>query len=104
MHNVFSAQVRSAGPLPVAMSGKICNFSGYCSDCMKVSYKYLNPLLLFLLIAFLAADYHPSQGWMLLPHHLSKDQLWKKMKEEAKHDAVRMLLSTAGSAARLCMR
>jgi len=33
------------------------------------------------------ADYHPSQGWMLLPHHLSKDQIWKKMKEEAKHDA-----------------
>jgi serine O-acetyltransferase len=33
------------------------------------------------------ADYHPSQGWRLMPHHLSKQQLWERMRQEAKADA-----------------
>jgi hypothetical protein len=32
-------------------------------------------------------DYHPSQGWQPLPHHLSNDALWARMRAEAKADA-----------------
>jgi hypothetical protein len=31
---------------------------------------------------------HPSQGWRPLPHHLSKQQLWGRIRHEAKTDAV----------------
>lgn len=31
---------------------------------------------------------HPSKGWKWLPHHLSFAQIWEKIREEAKHDAV----------------
>ncbi|GLI63802.1 hypothetical protein VaNZ11_006887 [Volvox africanus] len=31
--------------------------------------------------------YHPSQGWRRQPHHLSKDQLWDRILEEAHQDA-----------------
>ncbi|EFJ49080.1 hypothetical protein VOLCADRAFT_74427 [Volvox carteri f. nagariensis] len=32
-------------------------------------------------------EYHPSQGWRPQPHHLSKDQLWSRIREEAQQDA-----------------
>lgn len=32
-------------------------------------------------------DYHPSQGWRPMPHHLTKQQLWERMRQEAKADA-----------------
>ncbi|GLC36489.1 hypothetical protein PLESTB_000153800 [Pleodorina starrii] len=32
-------------------------------------------------------DYHPSQGWRPQPHHLTKDQLWARIREEAQLDA-----------------
>lgn len=32
-------------------------------------------------------DYHPSQGWRPMPHHLTKQQLWDRMRAEAKADA-----------------
>eukprot|EP00879_Flechtneria_rotunda_P003074 GHRR01003294.1.p1 GENE.GHRR01003294.1~~GHRR01003294.1.p1 ORF type:complete len:377 (+),score=96.05 GHRR01003294.1:359-1489(+) len=35
----------------------------------------------------LSADWHPSQGWRLMPHHLSKEQLWQRIRHEAKADA-----------------
>lgn len=34
-----------------------------------------------------ATDYHPSQGWKMQPHHLSKEQLWQQLRIEAKADA-----------------
>ena len=33
--------------------------------------------------------HNPSHGWQSLPHHLTKDQLWNTIREEAKLDAVR---------------
>jgi hypothetical protein len=36
---------------------------------------------------FFPADYHPSQGWRPLPHHLSKQDLWQRIRQEAKADA-----------------
>ncbi|GLC36490.1 hypothetical protein PLESTB_000153900 [Pleodorina starrii] len=32
--------------------------------------------------------YHPSQGWQPQPHHLTKDQLWARICEEAHQDAI----------------
>ncbi|KAF6265090.1 trimeric LpxA-like protein [Scenedesmus sp. NREL 46B-D3] len=32
-------------------------------------------------------DYHPSQGWRPLPHHLSKPDIWQRIRQEAKADA-----------------
>jgi len=37
--------------------------------------------------SFAAADSHPSQGWRPMPHHLSKQQLWQRIRVEAKADA-----------------
>lgn len=31
--------------------------------------------------------YHPSQGWKPLPHHLTKDEMWQRIREECKRDA-----------------
>ena len=36
-------------------------------------------------------SWHPSLGWKWMPHHLSKDGLWQKIREEAKADAVSLL-------------
>eukprot|EP00200_Dunaliella_tertiolecta_P001238 CAMPEP_0202363852 /NCGR_PEP_ID=MMETSP1126-20121109/15479_1 /ASSEMBLY_ACC=CAM_ASM_000457 /TAXON_ID=3047 /ORGANISM="Dunaliella tertiolecta, Strain CCMP1320" /LENGTH=390 /DNA_ID=CAMNT_0048958347 /DNA_START=100 /DNA_END=1272 /DNA_ORIENTATION=- len=33
-------------------------------------------------------DYHPSDGWRLRQHHLQKDQLWERICEEARQDAM----------------
>eukprot|EP00882_Tetradesmus_deserticola_P004372 GHRQ01004616.1.p1 GENE.GHRQ01004616.1~~GHRQ01004616.1.p1 ORF type:complete len:244 (+),score=80.25 GHRQ01004616.1:266-997(+) len=32
-------------------------------------------------------DYHPSQGWRPLPHHLGKQDIWHRIRQEAKADA-----------------
>ncbi|GLI63801.1 hypothetical protein VaNZ11_006886 [Volvox africanus] len=32
-------------------------------------------------------EYHPSQGWRPQAHHLTKDQLWAQIREEAQQDA-----------------
>ncbi|PNH10165.1 Serine acetyltransferase 5 [Tetrabaena socialis] len=32
-------------------------------------------------------EYHPSQGWRSQPHHLTKQQLWERVREEAQRDA-----------------
>ncbi|KAI8476270.1 MAG: trimeric LpxA-like protein [Monoraphidium minutum] len=32
-------------------------------------------------------EYNPSQGWQAQPHHLSKAQLWERVREESKRDA-----------------
>lgn len=34
-----------------------------------------------------AEKYHPSQGWVAQPHHLSKQQMWDRIREESKKDA-----------------
>ncbi|GBF96762.1 serine O-acetyltransferase [Raphidocelis subcapitata] len=34
-----------------------------------------------------ADDYHPSQGWRPQPHHLSREQLWQRIRTESKADA-----------------
>lgn len=33
------------------------------------------------------ATYHPSQGWRPQPHHLTREQLWQRIREESKRDA-----------------
>ena len=33
-------------------------------------------------------SWHPSWGWKWMPHHLSKDALWQKIRQEARADAV----------------
>lgn len=33
-------------------------------------------------------DYHPSDGWRPRPHHLTKAQLWERIRNEARMDAV----------------
>jgi serine O-acetyltransferase len=33
-------------------------------------------------------EHHPSQGWKQLPHHLSRDELWLRVRAESKADAV----------------
>ncbi len=38
-----------------------------------------------------AAEYHPSEGWAVQPHHLDSDQLWARIREEARVDAVRAI-------------
>jgi serine O-acetyltransferase len=35
-----------------------------------------------------AEPYHPSQGWRRQPHHLSREQLWERIRVESKRDAV----------------
>ncbi|KXZ46071.1 hypothetical protein GPECTOR_47g346 [Gonium pectorale] len=32
-------------------------------------------------------EYHPSQGWRPQPHHLTKEQLWQRVRMEAQADA-----------------
>jgi serine O-acetyltransferase len=39
------------------------------------------------LLLLFPADYHPSQGWRPMPHHLSKQDIWQRIRQEAKADA-----------------
>jgi hypothetical protein len=34
------------------------------------------------------AEGHPSQGWRAQPHHLSPEELWQRVRQESKGDAV----------------
>lgn len=35
----------------------------------------------------LETSWHPSMGWKRMPHHLSKESLWERIREEAREDA-----------------
>eukprot|EP00195_Chlamydomonas_chlamydogama_P015193 CAMPEP_0202889850 /NCGR_PEP_ID=MMETSP1392-20130828/408_1 /ASSEMBLY_ACC=CAM_ASM_000868 /TAXON_ID=225041 /ORGANISM="Chlamydomonas chlamydogama, Strain SAG 11-48b" /LENGTH=395 /DNA_ID=CAMNT_0049573279 /DNA_START=260 /DNA_END=1447 /DNA_ORIENTATION=+ len=38
-------------------------------------------------VSFPEDEYHPSQGWKPRPHHLSKQQLWERIRVESQQDA-----------------
>jgi hypothetical protein len=84
LHNFCAKHVH----LPCPCDRFLCDLSMLCSAVALPTEK----------------DWHVSDGWRMLPHHLHKQALWQTIVEEARHDAVRLCICTISTTAlRWCM-